>query len=83
MTVAGALVTDDGRGIARVDSKARKMLNVISGDVIEIKGKRKSTAAIVLQAKQDDEGLDFRQDRRLYQAEHRGGHRRQGLCLEG
>jgi transitional endoplasmic reticulum ATPase len=27
--------------------------------VIEIKGKRKSTAAIVLQAKQDDEGLDF------------------------
>ncbi len=59
LTVAGALVTDDGRGIARVDSKARKMLNVISGDVIEIKGKRKSTAAIVLQAKQDDEGLDF------------------------
>ena len=59
LTVAGALVTDDGRGIARIDSKARKMLNVISGDIIEIKGKRRSTAAIVWQAHQQDEGLDF------------------------
>jgi len=59
LTVAAALVTDDGRGIARIDSKARKMLNLISGDVIEIKGKRKSTAAIVWQAHQQDEGLDF------------------------
>ena len=59
LTVAGALVTDDGRGIARIDSKARKMLNLISGDVIEIKGRRKSTAAIVWQAHQPDEGLDF------------------------
>jgi transitional endoplasmic reticulum ATPase len=59
LTVAGALVTDDGRGIARIDSKARKMLNVISGDVIEIKGRRKSTAAVVWQAHQQDEGLDF------------------------
>ncbi len=59
LTVAGALVTDDGRGIARIDSKARKMLNLISGDVIEIKGRRKSTAAIVWQAHQQDEGLDF------------------------
>ena len=45
LTVAGALVTDDGRGIARIDSKARKLLGVISGDIIEIKGKRRSTAA--------------------------------------
>ncbi|MDE1865130.1 MAG: CDC48 family AAA ATPase [Candidatus Micrarchaeota archaeon] len=59
LTVAGALVTDDGRGIARIDSKARKVLNVISGDVIEIKGRRKSTAAVVWQAHQQDEGLDF------------------------
>ena len=59
LTVAGALVTDDGRGIARIDSKARKMLNVISGDIIEIKGKRRSTAAIVWQAHHQDEGLDF------------------------
>ncbi len=59
LTVAGALVTDDGRGIARIDSKARKMLNVISGDIVEIKGKKRSTAAIVWQAHQQDEGLDF------------------------
>ncbi len=59
LTVAGALVTDDGRWLARIDSKARKLLNVISGDIIEIKGKRRSTAAIVWQAHQQDEGLDF------------------------
>ncbi len=59
LTVAGALVPDDGRGIARIDSKARKLLGVISGDIIEIRGKRKSTAAIVWQAHQEDEGLDF------------------------
>ena len=59
LTIAGALVTDDGRGIARVDSKARKLLNVIPGDTIEIKGKRRSTAAIVWPAHPQDEGLDF------------------------
>ncbi|MEM3227573.1 MAG: CDC48 family AAA ATPase [Candidatus Micrarchaeaceae archaeon] len=59
LTVAGAIVTDDGRGIARIDSKARKMLNVISGDIIEIKGKKRSTAAVVWQAHPQDEGLDF------------------------
>jgi transitional endoplasmic reticulum ATPase len=60
LTVAGALVAEgDGRGIARIDSKARKQLDVASGDIIEIKGKRRSTAAIVWQAHQQDEGLDF------------------------
>ncbi len=59
LTVAGAVVTDDGRGIARIDSKARKMLNVISGDIIEVKGKKRSTAAVVWQAHTQDEGLDF------------------------
>ncbi len=59
LTVASALVTDDGRGIARVDSKARKLLNVTPGDMLEIKGKRRSTAAIVMAAHQQDEGLDF------------------------
>lgn len=59
LTVASALVTDDGRGIARVDSKARKLLNVTPGDILEIKGKRRSTAAIVMAAHQQDEGLDF------------------------
>jgi len=59
LTVAGAVVTDDGRGIARIDSKSRKLLNVISGDIIEIKGKKRSTAAVVWQAHPQDEGLDF------------------------
>ncbi len=59
LTVASALVTDDGRGIARIDSKARKMLNAVSGDIIEIKGKNRSTAAVVWQAHPQDEGLDF------------------------
>lgn len=59
LVVTGALVTDDGRGIARIDSKARKILDVVSGDVIEIKGKRRSTVAVVWQAHQQDEGLDF------------------------
>jgi len=59
LTVAGALVTDDGRGIARIDSKAKKMLNLVDGDIIEIKGHKKSTAAVVWSAHQPDEGLDF------------------------
>ncbi len=59
LTVASALVTDDGRGIARIDSKARKLLHIEPGDVLEIKGKRRSTAAIVQAAHQQDEGLDF------------------------
>ncbi len=59
LTVADALVTDSGRSIARIDSKSRKMLNVISGDIIEIKGKIKSSAALVWQAHPSDEGLGF------------------------
>ncbi len=59
LTVASALVTDDGRGIARVDSKARKLLGVTTGDIIEIKGKRRSSAAMVWPAHTQDEGLDF------------------------
>ena len=68
LTVASALVTDDGKSIARIDSKARKLLEVSSGDVVEIKGKRRSTAAIVMPAHQQDEGLDFvRVDGRIRQ----------------
>ena len=59
LTVADALVTDSGKGYARIDSKNRKILDVVSGDVIEIKGKLKSTAAIVWQAHPSDEGLGF------------------------
>ncbi len=59
LTVADALVTDTGRGLARIDTKSRKLLDVVSGDIIEIKGKTKSTAAIVWQAHPSDEGLGF------------------------
>ncbi len=59
LTVSDALITDTGRGIARLDSRARGILGVESGDVIEIKGKSKSTVAIVWQAHPSDEGLGF------------------------
>ncbi len=59
LTVADALVTDSGRSIARIDARSRKLLDVVSGDVIEIKGKLKSTAATVWQAHPSDEGLGF------------------------
>ncbi|MGC8662280.1 MAG: CDC48 family AAA ATPase [Candidatus Micrarchaeia archaeon] len=59
LTVADAIITDSGRGIARIDSKSRKLLDVVSGDIIEIKGKIKTTAAVVWQAHPSDEGLGF------------------------
>ena len=59
LTVTAAMIGDDSRGIARVDSKARKLLGVNPGDIIEIKGKRRSTAAIVWPLRPPDEGLDF------------------------
>ncbi len=59
LTVADALVTDSGRSIARIDSKSRRLLNVASSDIIEIKGKIKTSAAIVWQAHPSDEGLGF------------------------
>ena len=59
LTVADALVTDSGRSIARIDSKSRQALGISTGDVIEIKGKAKSTAAVAWQAHPSDEGLGF------------------------
>ncbi|MDE1873673.1 MAG: CDC48 family AAA ATPase [Candidatus Micrarchaeota archaeon] len=59
LTVSDALITDSGRGIARLDSKSQKALGVVSGEAVEIKGKNKSTAAIVWQAHPSDEGLGF------------------------
>ncbi|MGB9635491.1 MAG: CDC48 family AAA ATPase, partial [Candidatus Micrarchaeia archaeon] len=55
LKVAEALQHDVGRGIVRIDSAARKELDVTTGDVVELKGK-KSTAAIVWQAHPRDEG---------------------------
>jgi len=59
LTVSDALITDSSRGIARLDSRSKKLIGVESGDVIEIKGKTKSTAAVVSQAHPSDEGLGF------------------------
>ncbi|MEM3781858.1 MAG: CDC48 family AAA ATPase, partial [Candidatus Micrarchaeaceae archaeon] len=59
LIVSDALITDTGRGVARLDSKTRAILGVDPYDVVEIKGKTKSTAAVVWQAHPSDEGLGF------------------------
>jgi len=58
LKVAEALLNDVGKGIARIDSKSRELLNVKSGDYIEIKGKKVSVA-MVWPAHQEDEGLNI------------------------
>jgi transitional endoplasmic reticulum ATPase len=58
LKVVEAYQNDVGRGIVRVDSNARKMLEVTTGDIVEIKGKR-ITAAVVWQAHPQDEGLNI------------------------
>ncbi|MFA5108148.1 MAG: CDC48 family AAA ATPase [Candidatus Micrarchaeia archaeon] len=58
LKVAEALQNDVGRGLVRIDSKARQELDVSTGDIIELKGKR-STAALVWQAHPQDEGMDI------------------------
>ena len=58
LKVAEALQNDVGRGLVRIDSKARKELDVNTGDIVELKGKR-STAALVWQAHPQDEGLSL------------------------
>ncbi len=59
LTVADALVTDSGRSIARIDSKSRSALEIEIGDILEMKGKTKTSAAIAWQAHPSDEGLGF------------------------
>ncbi len=58
LKVAEALQNDVGRGLIRIDSKARKDLDVSTGDIVELKCKR-STAALVWQAHPQDEGLNI------------------------
>ena len=58
LKVAESLKTDVGRGIVRMDSKARKSVGVTTGDVVELKGK-KTSVGIVWQAHPQDEGLDL------------------------
>ena len=56
LRVAEALQNDVGRGLVRMDSRARKVLDVTTGDIVELHGK-KTTAAVVWQAHPQDEGL--------------------------
>ncbi|MGC8899027.1 MAG: CDC48 family AAA ATPase [Candidatus Micrarchaeia archaeon] len=56
LKVSEALQNDVGRGIARIDSKARSALGVSTGDIILLIGK-KQTPAIVWPAHPEDEGL--------------------------
>lgn len=58
LKVAEAFQNDIGRGIARLDSKAKSKLSVSTGDIIKLIG-RKAALAIVWQAHPDDEGLDM------------------------
>jgi len=59
LKVAEALQNDVGRGLVRIDSKARKELGVNTGDIVELKGKKRSTAALVWQAQPQDEGMNI------------------------
>jgi len=58
LKVAEGFQNDIGRGVARIDSKAKSELGVSTGDIIKLVGK-KSALAIVWQAHPDDEGLDM------------------------
>ena len=53
--IAEALTRDVGRGIARVDPDIVSRMGWVSGDVIEIEG-RKKTYALLWQAQQSDAG---------------------------
>ena len=55
LKVQEAQQDDIGRGIIRLDSIARRKLDVTSGDIVEIEGKRRS-GAVVWQAYPQDEG---------------------------
>lgn len=58
LKVSEAFQNDIGRGIARIDSRAKAELGVSTGDIIKLTGK-KTALAIVWQANADDEGLEM------------------------
>jgi transitional endoplasmic reticulum ATPase len=58
LKVAGAQQQDVGKGIVRVSSAQIRSLGLDRGDVVEIKGKR-STSALAFPAYAEDEGLDI------------------------
>jgi transitional endoplasmic reticulum ATPase len=55
LKVAEALQNDVGRGIVRIDSISAKRIDVTTGDIVEIVGRR-TTAAKVWQTHQEDDG---------------------------
>ncbi len=55
LRTAEALQIDYGKKVARIDTRTRQLLGITTGDVIEITGK-KSTSALVLSAHPGDEG---------------------------
>lgn len=57
VTVKEAAHDDAGKGIARVNAGIMKKLGLVSGDVIEIQGKKKA-AAIVWPGSQQDAGYN-------------------------
>ncbi len=58
LKVAEAMQIDYGKRVIRLDSNARKVLGLTTGDVIQITGK-KTTAALVLPSHPQDEGLNI------------------------
>jgi len=58
LKVAEAMQIDYGKRIVRIDSNARRILTLTTGDVVLIKG-RKTTAATVLPAHPQDENLNI------------------------
>jgi len=58
LRVADAKQRDVGRGIARIDHRTMNKLGISAGDVIEIQGKR-TTSAIAWPAYAEDQGLDI------------------------
>ncbi len=56
--VAESFQNDVGRGIIRIDSRAKKELGVATGDIVRLSGK-KAALAIVWQAHPEDEGLEM------------------------
>ena len=58
LRVAEAFQQDIGLGTARLDVGTRQRLKVGVGDIVEIRG-RKTTSAVVNRAQQDDEGKNL------------------------
>ena len=57
LQVAAARQEESGRGVARLPRSAMQSLGVTEGDIVQLSGKR-STAAIVMAAYDEDQALD-------------------------